>query len=350
MNTAFHPGREWTKEERKKLKELRMKKNRVKKVFHSQEAFQNIFLKSWLIEPSYKYSPRILSTLSNPSLSFTERYNSILFFNKINEIERAILEKMRSSSYIYGPCQHDCLRAYRANQKLRWQFKRLVLAWKCKKAVLVNEEDIISLEVPKKPVYIFDFSSNKKYQFEAKFFLIDSVNRFLLHDDFFPISKYPRNILTNEDLTFGQAWSISNQLHSYGITHWSWEGFQAQSFSLEKFRNFYEIPLKYEMVKRCFHDTTSSDAKYFTSELILAFTSGCLTKILRWAVYQHPLNSYVLRWRELCRKYWHFAVLKGEEAAENEPFFVNGLQHLLDESSEIEKLRTLWKISNKNRE
>jgi hypothetical protein len=57
----------------------------------------------------------------------------------------------------------------------------------------------------------------------------------------------------------------------------------------------------------------------------------------------------MLRWRELCRTYWHVAVLKGEQSAGNELSFVNGLQDLLDESSEIEKLRALWKMAIKNR-
>lgn len=324
---------------KKKIKKDRLKQQKKKKAKPIQNGtspiFHSSFLKTWLLEPHTNYSARVLMALSAYNLSFKERYTKILYFNKISELEKNFWTKLNPSPKKYMPTQTDCFKAFYANQALRWAFKKLLLAWKLRKVILVNEEDIITLEKPKYPIYIYDLHNKKKYQLEAKSFLVDSVNRFLLHDDFFPKSLSPRNLFTNQELSFGALWSIHNQLKKYGVTHWSWEAFVQSCFQISPFVLNYEIPLKYEMVKRCFQDSTSIDANWYTQELILANAEGLVAKSLKWAVYNQPTNCYMLKWRAVCHDYWKIAVRSGEVEAENNIHIRTRIYTLLDDTQSI---------------
>lgn len=329
----------------KKAKKKDKKRKLPKPVCRSSSnTFHSAFLKSWLLEPYENYMPRILTTLEPYNLSFQERYSRVLYFNKLNELEKIFLEKQipSNTSRKYKDTQFDCLKAYRANQTLRWNFKRLLLAWKHRKLQLVNDTDIITMEPLQHPLFIYDYTRQKKYQIEAKSFLVDSLNRFLLHDDFFPTSKSPRNLYTNEDLTFSQLCSVSNQLKKYGLTNWYWEAFVKSAFSINTFLSEFEAPLKYEMVKRCFSDSTSLDAKWFTSELVLANTEGTTAKTIKWAIYNRDTHSYITKWRNICQMYWRIAVIKGEWEAENTDFIQSGITTLLKDESSITELKTLY--------
>ncbi len=310
---------------------------------------KSAFNKSWLLESSDKYSNRILTTLSPYKLSFQERYTRILYFNKLNEYEKIFWEKQKANApeTKYMSTQTDCFKAYNQNQKLRWAFKKLFLAWKLRKMTLVNETDLITLEIPKNPIYILDFKTNKKYIFEAKSVLIDSVNRFLLHYDFFPESKKPRNLLTNEELTWSQLWCVSNQMKKMGISHWTWEGFCSHHFSLAEFVCHFDVPLRIEMVNRCFKDPLS-DSNWHLSEFINSNTIGMKRKWLKWAVYNFSDHPYMKQWKQICFKYWKLAVRIGESEAADDPFITEEIDRLLENDEMINLIKNTYitKYSN----
>jgi hypothetical protein len=342
MNTPIVFAKKAKKKEKRPV--LRKIKPSEKRICNSESPlFYSVFMKSWLLEPFDEYGPRIYTELSPYNLSFQDRYSRVLYFNKLNELEKIFLEKkIVDSTKQYCDTQLDCLKAFRANQKLRWSFKKLFLAWKNKKFHLVNDTDIITMEHLKKPIFIYDYKTQKKYQIEAKSFLVDSLNRFLIHDDFFPKSKLPRNLYTNEELTFSQIWSVSMQLKKYGLTNWCWEAFVKSSFSVNTFLTDFEIPIKYEMVKRCFDDATSLDAKWFISELVLANTEGVTAKLIKWGIYNKVSHNYILKWRDICQQYWKIAVLKGEWEAENTDYIKIRISTLLEDEASIEELKTLY--------
>jgi hypothetical protein len=304
--------------------------------------FYSVFLKSWLLEPVEHYTSRILMALGPYNLPYKERYFRVLYFNKLTDIEKGLFTSKSETTRNYSSTQFDCLKAYRANQALRWTFKKLVLAWKTRKLQLMNDTDIITQEPIQKPVYIYDYKTNKKYQVEAKSLLVDSLNRFFLHSEFFPKSKLPRNLYTNEELSFSQLWSVSNQMRTYGITHWCWEAFVKERFSLNALLTEYEVPIKYEMVKRCFTDKTSSDANWFLTEFIQANTKGIVTKSLKWAVYHTESHSYISKWREICQMYWRFAVVRGELEAESNEWIQAHILELLKDEIAIQEIKRLY--------
>lgn len=342
MNTAKVYAKKATKAKKKDKKKDRKKPKRVSS--GTPPFFYGSFMKSWLLEPSGHYNPRISMALDNYNLPFKERYSRVLYFNTISDLEKVFWNKQLQDTQLtkYTGTQFDCLKAYRANQALRWSFKKLVLAWKYRKLQLMNENDPITMEPLKNPLYIYDYSTKRKYQIESKSLLVDSLNRLFFHDDFFPKSKLPRNLLTNEDLTFSQLWSTSLQMRKYGITHWCWEAFVKSSFCLNTLLADHHIPMKYEMIKRCFSDLTSTDANWFVSELILANTEGILAKALKWAIYHHPTHTYLLKWRGLCQTYWKLAVVQGETEAENTGWIRARIATLLEDTTSLKEIRRLY--------
>jgi hypothetical protein len=342
-NTPFQIGSSKRAKKSTKHKKLQKKdKKEKRRIAGSSFVLKSYFLKSWLLGPTHHYSSRIITTLSPYNMTFKERYNRVLYFNTLNDLEKSFINKLPVKETKYMPTQFDCLRAFRENQKLRWAFKKLFLAWKLKKLQLVNETDVITMEPPKNPVYIMDFYTNKKYQVNAKSFILDTVNRFLLHYDFFPESKSPRNLLTNEDLTWAQIWSISQQLKKIGTTHWCWEGYTFHKFHMPDFVSHFEIPLKLEMVNRCFLGSIT-DSQWYISDFISQNATETQAKWLKWAVYNLNEDPYIQEWKELCFKYWKLAVRKGEQEAEEDPTIVGEVRRLIQNKSGIQQIQRAFR-------
>lgn len=332
----------YAKKAKKRVKKPLSKRKEKQPCTGTPPYFYSTFLKSWLLEPTEEYASRILMALAPYNLPYKERYFRVLYFNKVSDVEKGFFSSRSESTRKYSSTQFDCLKAYRANQALRWTFKKLVLAWKTRKLQLMNDTDIITQEPIQKPVYIYDYTTKKKYQIEAKSLLVDSLNRFFLHSELFPKSKLPRNLYTNEDLSFSQLWSVSNQMRTYGITHWCWEAFVKERFSLNALLTEYEVPIKYEMVKRCFTDKTSSDANWFLTEFIQANAKGTVAKLLKWAVYHIDSHCYIMKWREACQMYWRVAVVRGELEAEDNDSIQTHILELLKDQIAIQEIKRLY--------
>lgn len=343
----FHAGiaKKMAKKSMKHKKQKKREKKEKRIITGSSYVLKSVFLKSWLLESPTVFHNRILVAISPYNYSFKERYNRVLYFNSLNDLEKVFIEGKPVSKTKYMPTQFDCLRAFRENQKLRWAFKKLFLAWKLKKLQLVNDTDVITLEAPKNPVYIMDFHANKKYQVNAKSFLLDTINRFLLHYDFFPEPRAPRNLLTNEDLTWGQLWSISQQLKKVGSSHWCWEGYTFHKFQLSEFVSYFEIPLKLEMVNRCFLGSTT-DSEWYVSDFISQNTTDIQAKWLKWGVYHMKDDPYIQEWKELCFKYWKLAIRQGEQEAEEDPCIVAEVRRLIQNKSGILQIQRAFRSTH----
>jgi hypothetical protein len=339
--SSFAIGRDYSKQEKKKRAEVRKKKKVHRYIFNeSTKRYEPLFLRTWFLYPLNK---GMESLLICPSLSFTQRYKAIDAWDEKNHpLEESFLKALGKQRIT----KTDLFSLYQRNQKLRWTFKKLVLQWKLKRLEMMNETDIITFEEPRQKIYVYDFQNKKQYQFEARPFLIDCVNRLLLHSDFFPEAKVPRNLLTNQDLTWNQLWSISNQFKQKGVSHWIWEAFVRTQFCLLDLFLCFETPLKYEMVDRCFHDSTQKDANWYVSEFIANHTEGGLTSFLKWGVYRLPNDAYIKEWKDLCYRFWKIAVVKGEEVAEGHPCIVSGIVRLLEDKRSILEIRKAFRKEN----
>ncbi len=343
IETKFSLGRDLSKKQKQHIRKYRQVKKDKKEYRPPSKDAQPLFLRSWFLKPLSIYPSKILQHLSNPYISFSDRYESLEDFDEQKSDLAEILEKATKSPKI---TKEDCKMAYEENQKLRWSFKKLVLAWRLKHLQCMNDTDIITLEEFKNPIVLIDFSTKKKYQFEAKSYMIDCVNRLLLHSDFFPGGQMPRDLLTNKILSWNQLWTVSLQFRKQGVSHWVWEAFVNRQFDIHDFIHYYDIPLKYEMVDRCFHDNCQRDVNWYTQELITNHTQGMITKTLQWALYRYPTHSYIKKWKDLCHKFWKIAVARGEQAAENSSLFNCELDKLMRDYKTLSELRKLYNREN----
>jgi hypothetical protein len=199
---------------------------------------------------------------------------------------------------------------YDKNMKIRWAMKRLLNIWKNRSIRVINDTDVATQEVPKRPVISIDWRTKTAYQFEASTILQDSINRLLNNDHLFLKPLPPRNPFTNSALTYGQLLSIHNQLRKNGKTNWIWESFAASNFNLLKFETTYEVPVKL----RCLDILLADYKSIITVDFILDFIMG---EYGYHVLYRRPNESTLMRvivtkwenpkiqeWVRLCREYW----------------------------------------------
>jgi len=118
----------------------------------------------------------------------------------------------------------------------------------------INTEDIVTLEVPRKPVYVVNFSKRCTYVYEAETLRRTINNKLLTSEWMFENPQYPLNILSNEPLTTGQCISIYNQLKSYGVFSWIFDRFRSCDFCLNKFKMRFRPQLKVEAIESHFRN------------------------------------------------------------------------------------------------
>ena len=116
----------------------------------------------------------------------------------------------------------------------------------------INTEDIVTMEVPKKPVYVINYNERCTYVYEADTMRRSINTRLLLSDWMFESPQYPINPLSNEPFTTGQLISIYNQMKTYGCFSWIFDRFKACGFSLKVFRLRFKQQLKLEAIESHF--------------------------------------------------------------------------------------------------
>ena len=128
----------------------------------------------------------------------------------------------------------------------RWLYR------KCMKNVM-NTEDVVTMEVPKNPVYVINFERRCSYVYDAST-LRKAINHRLLSCDYmFATPLYPLNILSNEEFTYMQSVSIYNQLKAYGACSWALERFKVYGFNLKMFETKCSQQLKLAAIDNHFY-------------------------------------------------------------------------------------------------
>jgi hypothetical protein len=140
--------------------------------------------------------------------------------------------------------------------KLKNMVKKLTRLWLYKKCLknLIDTKDIVTMENPKKPVYILNFERRCSYVYEANTIRKSINNRLLNSEYMFPMSVYPLNILSNEQLTYIQAVSVYNQLKIHGACSWAFERFKVCNFNLKRFEKRCGQQLKLSAIDNHFYN------------------------------------------------------------------------------------------------
>jgi hypothetical protein len=193
------------------------------------------------------------------------------------------------------------------NQFVLISMKRLYNFWRLKHLRIMNENDPITLSLPIKPVYVIT-SSKYKFVYEAETIALDIHKRLLHHDGQIPDPLQPRNILTNELMTFQQTISILKQCKDYGYSHWTLEAFKKSGYSI---RNFYRTQrglLRYNAIVKIINTPGDCDGIDTLTDFIhtqFDYHNIHYSPILFvWALRNIPTDPIILEWKRLCKQWY----------------------------------------------
>ena len=191
---------------------------------------QGLFYRGWNLLPKEHFTNKgLYFSMSFDYPSFAQRYAHFMNF-------RLWIGKPRGQQEECQAIQTEAREKFFFNQKLRFQFKRIVSMYLVKKLQLKNETDPVTMEQPIQAVFLYDHANRCKFRFEAKELLRDFSTRLLTHEDLFPTPLFLRNPFTNSKLHLGQLLSLYTQIKSFGQMHWTLECLQDAQFIMKLFK------------------------------------------------------------------------------------------------------------------
>jgi len=190
---------------------------------------------------NYEFNHNIYSKVYlNCDLSFNKIPLIRSYLTSLKDIEQ---NEWRMVGYIY----FNLFKVIRFMNKLVC-LRRLHICMKKQ----INTEDIVTMEIPKNPIYVINYTERCTYVYEADTLRKSINNRLLMSDWMFDNAQYPLNVLSNEPFTMGQSLSIYNQMKAYGIFSWTFDRFKACGFNLNNFVSRFKQQLKIEAIESHF--------------------------------------------------------------------------------------------------
>ncbi len=267
-------------------------------------------------------------------ISIKEKFVQVSSFSHIKQSITEIHNKLQKFSWEFTPtleswnmpdiCKDSLMRA-RYIERSEWkvvlniylQIKMLVtqvsklakrfLIWKAKQNI-INTEDPVTLEKPKKPIFVTDIAQKCTFLYEASTLRRAMSDKLITSDYMFPKPSFPVNILSNKEFSLGQIKYVYDQLKQHGEISWSLERFRASHFNLNRFKIRNKQALKLEAIS--FHFLKQQDS---SKETVLdffdlrAFMNHLDTSYLEWFTLNYmkePYVSYTKKWIELARQYY----------------------------------------------
>ena len=195
------------------------------------------------------FSNAIYDIKTKYTFSFNNDKASTFF--KIPEILQYMQQSYKKDEYEWNKIKRLFLRLFKIKRMVQTICRRWLYR-KCMKNVM-NTEDVVTMEVPKNPVYVMNFERRCSYVYDAST-LRKAINHRLLSCDYmFATPLYPLNILSNEEFTYMQSVSIYNQLKAYGACSWALERFKVYGFDLKMFQTKCSQQLKLAAIDNHFY-------------------------------------------------------------------------------------------------
>lgn len=304
-----------TKEEEKKK---RKRKEKYKSVFTATSFYIDFLNTKTKLNPIFSFLPNsiykksILTILSSFSDSILQRYTLLQSWSKPPFSEKA--ESWNNSSFWSLQIVQDITEAVTFTQKIRWIFRRFLHQWRITHLQKMNTEDIYTLEVPKYPVAITDWTTRRQYIFEASTLMKDITSRLQHYDGFFENPLPPRNPLTNIPFTKNQMVSIWNQLENSPITSsFVFSAFRQCRFNLSLFEMVHKTYLELYALRKIMQDLSTIDAY----ERLLDFIEEAYEKRgkrfqynpYEYVVHHHNTIELIQRWKTLCQRYYEIEII-----------------------------------------
>ena len=241
------------------------------------------------------------------------------------------------------------LTAIYLNQTVRWRIKRLIHTWRLRRLKQANETDVVTMDIPKNPVWIYDWANRCKYVFEARSVFQDIKTRLGLTDNFFPITKYPRNPFTNERLSLGQLHFLLNDLKSKGLAHWTTETLRACKYNQNTFQKRNAIQLKLDALERVFGNPTSDECidvvfDFITAEYEYHYAELRRQDVWLWFLKTKPAYTHIGAWINLCRFNYNAMITRPREFDDSIGDHVHRESEKLIIGSNINYMIACWNI------
>jgi hypothetical protein len=336
MRNRFHPGILPSKDVPKKGKKPCLvktsppyKKNAILPIEHIDHKYQIEYaMQSFSLKKMYS--------------NIAERLQLLLFYSG-KPILEPYIEKIKESTIRLCSWEKE-------NQRLRTIFKRFLQIWMHKryKSRFINSVDVITLERPKNPIYVYDAKAKGVYQYEAST-LKKSIDDDLSFTEWlFPSPKSPRNAWTNCSFTTLQLISIMKQMYAYEMTSSYLELFKKSKWNLATYTELYRVPIKLEGLKSMLRNTTSEEYTTLLTEFIedeyeyneIEFASHLV--ILKWCAFHRNRDVYMRRWSNQFEAYTRLCILNGGRfLTRNDPLFDTvhiNTHELLHDNGEIARL------------
>ena len=209
---------------------------------------------------------------------------------------------------------HPLIEAVNKLRHLRFLFRIFLHRWRVSRLRVVNTDDVATLEPPKKPIAIIDWSCRAKYIYEAATLMRDIRERLMNHDGFFDTPQEIRNPLTNTPLTQAQIISVWNQLSYAGIpVNTAFTAFRQSRWNLTKFAVEYTKTLQLHAFRKTMLDTRHGDCK----ERLLDFIQyaydqedySCNSFVYKYIINKFPDNEIIKMWASLCTRYYEASII-----------------------------------------
>lgn len=335
------------------MAEERARKQKIKNseiTLETNEVFVKRFHpgRTWLLVPSPFFVSSILDSPHDRLRSKMDLVNREIITHREGTLRRNILR-----SFLKEDDLAKLEPIFNKNQSVRFSMKQLLLLWKLRRTTQMNDDDISTMEPPKKKIIVHSADLRNKYVFEANTLLKDSLSRLTLNEEFFPKPMYPRNPFTNQSLTYGQLLSVHRQFRSHGITHWIWEAFFKSKFCLHSLLDSFSSPLKVHSINAFFSDKSdhlsqSYVADFIESRYVARKVSNIpyYIKIYDWASIFHSSHPHMVEWRKLSCKYWILLTMYDEEVADCDMQLRKEVNYLIRDTTAFNEMFNLWRTSH----
>ncbi len=164
------------------------------------------------------------------------------------------------------------LSAYLKEIRLRNAFRKVLQRWRVHQMEkrYTPTEDPITLEMPDKPVYVYDWRNKKKFVFDAKSLATYLDSKMMYHENGFPSPIYPRNPWTNSDFSYSQLVSIYQQLKAHGELRWAFLTFRRCQFNESRWLMYHGSTLTMNAIQTNLIALDTVDARELLEDFIVA--------------------------------------------------------------------------------
>jgi len=337
-NTGFHIGinrnkRKKVKRNNAKINKQPVKQLKTKKILDDTGEYEYTFKvyegPRWFVPYGKKVSPNVrskfesLSTYNKDEVFRQIKYRSV--HNMCNISGFPNIFNIRAGEYKWSAAVIAILKKIRSREKKEWNEVYILYKLVFRFATMFNKirhmtkiyrsmknrlnvEDPVTLEVPKKPIYVLNLKRQCSYVYEANTIRRAMENRLMTCDWMFNESKEPTNILSNEKFVMSQYISVLRQLKEYGEFSVILELFRNAHFDTGRFEKSNRQYLKVKAIERHFKDETSASKITITEFIkVMSIGRGLDKKKIDKCIQTYDLYknyAYIQKWINLTKKYY----------------------------------------------